>query len=362
MKCIFVLKLLRFCSSCIDPTIQRNPSTKAQELQMTILSRRHFGATTLATLVSVAWPMATVAQTSGANRKILVGYPAGGTLDLTARRVADAWRKQGTSTIVDNRSGAAGRIANAMLKRERGDGNTLLCTHTSALSIYPHVYTNLMYDAAADFVPITPVVSATCALAVSTAVPASVKTLADYVKWVQLSPIHAMYASPAAGSMAHFLGFQLSEAAHLKLQHVGYRGSAPAMNVLLGGQIPAYLGFVADFLPHLQSGKVRILAVSGDKRSRFMPEVATFVEQGFPAISAIETYGIFAPPGTPEAEVNSIYASVLAASKDTALVSGFEAVGLEVLTLEPKAYEKYIRQERDKWGPVVKASGFRSEG
>jgi tripartite-type tricarboxylate transporter receptor subunit TctC len=325
------------------------------------LTRRHFGATSLATLVSVAWPLGAFAQSAAGNRKILVGYPAGGTLDQTARRVAEAWRKQGSTTIVDNRAGAAGRIANAMLKRERGDGNTLLCTHTSALSIYPHVYTKLMYDAVADFVPITPVVSATCALAVSNAVPASVKTLADYVKWVQLSPSHAMYASPAAGSMAHFLGFQLSEAAQLKLQHVGYRGSAPAMNDLLGAQIPAYLGFVADFLPYLQSGKVRILAVSGDKRSRFMPGVATFAEQGFPAINGIETYGIFAPPDTPEAVVNSIHASVLAATKDAALIAGFEEVGLELLTLTPKAYERHIQQERDKWGPVVKASGFRSE-
>jgi len=328
---------------------------------MKTLSRRHFGTTSLATLISVAWPLGALAQSAAGNRKILVGYPAGGTLDQTARRVAEAWRKQGSTTIVDNRAGAAGRIANAMLKRERADGNTLLCTHTSALSIYPHVYTKLMYDAVADFVPITPVVSATCALAVSNAVPASVKTLADYVKWVQLSPSHAMYASPAAGSMAHFLGFQLSEAAHLKLQHVGYRGSAPAMNDLLGAQIPAYLGFVADFLPYLQSGKLRILAVSGDKRSRFMPGVATFAEQGFPAINGIETYGIFAPPGTPEAVVSSLHASVVAATQDAALIAGFEEVGLELLTLTPKAYERHIQQERDKWGPVVKASGFRSE-
>jgi tripartite-type tricarboxylate transporter receptor subunit TctC len=324
-------------------------------------SRRHFVATGLASLVSMSFPLAAVAQVSSMDRKILVGYPAGGTLDQTARRIAEVWRKQGTSTIVDNRAGAAGRLANAMLKREPGDGKTLLCTHTSALSIYPHVYSKLMYDAVADFVPITPVVSSTCALAISGAVPASVRTLADYVKWVRLSPDHAAYASPAAGSMAHFLGFQLSEAATLKLQHVGYRGSAPAMNDLLGAQIPAYLGFVADFLPYLQTGKLRILAVSGDKRSRYMPGVATFVEQGFTAINGIETYGIFAPPGTSETLVNAIHASVLAATKDAALVSGFEEVGLELLTLSPKAYAAYIRQERDKWGPVVKASGFRSE-
>ncbi|WP_137920324.1 tripartite tricarboxylate transporter substrate-binding protein [Hydrogenophaga sp. 2FB] len=328
---------------------------------MNTLSRRHFGAGGLATLAAAAWPMATWAQASGSPRRLIVGYPAGGTLDQTARRVAEAWRKAGTTFIVDNRSGAAGRLANSQLKRERGDGNTLLCTHTSALSIYPHVYTKLMYDAVADFVPITPVVSATCALAISNAVPPSVKTLADYAKWVQQSPDRAMYASPAAGSMAHFLGFQFSEAAHLKLQHVGYRGSAPAMNDMLGGQIPAYMGFVADFLPYMQSGKLRILAVSGEKRSRFMPGVPTFPEQGHGAITGIESYGIFAPPGTPEAMVKTLHDEVLASTRDQTLVAGFEEVGLELFTLTPKAYERYIQTERDKWGPVVRASGFKSE-
>ncbi|MGQ3004388.1 MAG: tripartite tricarboxylate transporter substrate-binding protein, partial [Hydrogenophaga sp.] len=125
---------------------------------MNTLSRRRFGATSLAALAATAWHPASWAQTTV--RRLLVGYPPGGTLDQTARRVAEAWRKQGASFIVDNRAGAAGRVASAQLKRERADGNTLLCTHTSALSIYPHVYTKLMYDAVADFVPISPVVSA----------------------------------------------------------------------------------------------------------------------------------------------------------------------------------------------------------
>ncbi len=326
---------------------------------MNTLSRRRFGATSLAALAATAWHPTSWAQNNV--RRLIVGYPPGGTLDQTARRMAEAWRKQGATFIVDNRAGAAGRVASSQLRRERADGNTLLCTHTSALSIYPHVYTRLMYDAVADFVPIAPVVSATCALAVGNAVPASVKTLADYVKWVRQSPAHAMYASPAAGSMAHFLGYQFSEAASLQLQHVGYRGSAPAMNDLLGGQIPAYLGFVADFLPYLQSGRLRILAVSGEKRSRFLPAVPSFPEQGYAALTGVESYGLFAPPGTPEATVKTLHEAVTAATRDEALVAGFEEVGLELFTLSPKAYERYIQTERDKWGPVVRASGFKSE-
>ncbi|GAB3655911.1 tripartite tricarboxylate transporter substrate-binding protein [Ramlibacter alkalitolerans] len=324
---------------------------------MQTLSRRRFARLAIAA-PAAAWLLPALAQTG----KLLVGYPAGGTLDTTARQLAEAWRKQGRLYIVDNRAGAAGRIANSQLKRERADGNTLLCTHTSALTIYPHVYSRLMYDAAADFLPVSPLVSATCAFAVSSAVPADrVKTLDDYVRWLRANPGAGIYASPAAGSMAHFLGYQFSEARKLKLQHVGYRGSAPAMQDLLGGQIPAYFGFVADFLPYLQQGKARILGVTGDKRSRFLPGVPTFAEQGLAAIRGVETYGVFAPPGTPPATVAALHEALVAASKDGSLVAAFEQVGLDTFTLAPQDYAALVRREREAWGPVVRASGFRSE-
>lgn len=327
---------------------------------MNPLHRRAFMRIATAVPV-VAWLPPGLAQTGSGTGRLLVGYPAGGTLDTTARQLAEAWRKQGRPFIVDNRVGAAGRIASSQLKRERPDASTLLCTHASALTIYPHVYTKLMYDAATDFVPVSPLVAATCAFAVSSNVPASVRTLNDYVAWIRRTPDKATYASPAAGSMAHFLGFQLSEAAGLKLQHVGYRGSAPAMQDLIGGQIPAYFGFVADFLPYMQQGRVRILGVAAEKRSPFMSGVPTFMEQGFPTIRGGETYGVFAPPGTPEASVRSVYEAIVAASKDPDLRASFAQVGLETVTLPPQAYARSIQRERESWGPIVRASGFRSE-
>lgn len=262
---------------------------------MTAISRRAFARFAM-TLPATGGILSAFAQTGGSTGKILVGYPAGGTLDTTARHLAEAWRKQGRLYIVDNRAGAAGRVANGQLRREKPDGSTLLCTHTSALTIYPHVYSRLPYDPATDLLPVSPLVAATCAFAVSSAVPANVQSLQAYVDWVRRTPGAANYASPAAGSMAHFLGYRLSEAGGLKLQHIGYRGSAPAMQDLLGGQIPAYFGFVADFLPYLNQDKVRILGVAADKRSPFLPKVATFSEQGFAKVQGAETYGIFAPP------------------------------------------------------------------
>jgi tripartite-type tricarboxylate transporter receptor subunit TctC len=345
-------------SRCAMTIIRRITTLKRKRLAMhPPLTRRAFSR--LALLLPTAAALPAVSQ-AGPGR-LMVGYPAGGTLDATARRVADAWRKQGRNFLVDNRAGAAGRIANSQLKRERADGTSLLCTHTSALTIYPHVYTKLMYDAAADFVPVSPIVAATCAFAVSTAVPASVRTLQEYVSWVKQHSAHASYASPAAGSMAHFLGYRFSELAGLKLQHVAYRGSAPAMQDLMGGQIPAYFGFVADFLPYIQQGKVRILGVTGDQRSRFMQASPTFEEQGYAGVKGTETYGIFAPPGTPEAVVKSIYDAVAAAARDNALLAGFEQAGLETYTLTPQEYTRLIQRERDAWAPIVRASGFRSE-
>lgn len=310
---------------------------------------------------AASWLPTLFAQSGAPTGKLLVGYPAGGTLDTTARQLAEAWRRQGRHYIVDNRVGAAGRIASSQLKRERPDASTLLCTQTSALTIYPHVYAKLQYDAAADFAPVSPVVIAQCALAVSSAVPASVKTVQDYAAWLQRSPTDAAYASPAAGSMAHFLGHQLSEATNLKLQHVAYRGSAPAMQDLLGAQIPAYFGFVADFLPYLQQGKVRILGVAGETRSVFMPGVPTFIEQGFPKIRGSETYGVFAPPGTPEATVRALHESIALAAKDPLLQAAFAQAGLEPFTQPPQEYARTIQRDRELWGPVVRASGFRSE-
>ncbi|WP_255481769.1 tripartite tricarboxylate transporter substrate-binding protein [Ramlibacter pinisoli] len=324
------------------------------------MNRRAFARLAMA-VPAASWLLPSFAQTGAGVGKLLVGYPAGGTLDTTARQLAAAWRKQGRQYIIDNRAGAAGRIANSQLKRERADGGTLLCTHTSALTIYPHVYSRLMYDPAADLLPVSPLVAATCAFAVSNAAPASVRDVPTYVDWVRRMPGSATYASPAAGSFAHFLGYQLSDAAGLKLQHVGYRGSAPAMQDLIGGQIPAYFGFVADFLPYLQQGKIRILGVSGEKRTPFLPAVATFVEQGFPKVRGVETYGIFAPPGTPAGTIQDLHASMVAASQDPALRTAFEQVGLEPLTLTPGEYAKQLQREREFWAPIVRASGFRSE-
>ncbi|OUL98452.1 tripartite tricarboxylate transporter substrate-binding protein [Variovorax sp. JS1663] len=326
------------------------------------LSRRRF-AEYVASLVPASSLLALPAraQPDGAPGRIVVGYPPGGTLDQTARRLAEAWRTQNRAYLVDNRPGAASRIATAQMKRERADGSVVLCTHTSAMTIYPHVYTKLAYDPLRDLRPVAALAAATGVLAISAAVPAEVRTLADYVRWLKANEAGRHYASPAAGSLAQFLGFRFSQASGVPLGHVAYRGSAPAMQDLLGGQVPAYLGFVGDFLQYLGSGKLRLLAVTSERRSRFLKDVPTFAEQGFGTVVGVEGYGLFAPAGTPDETVTALAAATRTAAADKALISGLEQVGLETAYVGPAEYMKTIAAEHEKWKPIVAASGFKAD-
>jgi tripartite-type tricarboxylate transporter receptor subunit TctC len=330
---------------------------------MTEISRRRF-AKYVASLVPVPAMLAATparAQPDGAPGRIVVGYPAGGTMDQTARRLAESWRAQNRAYLVDNRPGAAGRIATAQMKRERADGSVVLCTQTSAMTIYPHVYTRLSYDPVRDLRPVAALASSTCVLAVSAAVPTEVRTLADYVVWLKANEAGRSYASPAAGSLAQFLGFRFSQAAGVPLAHVPYRGSAPALQDLLGGQVPAYLGFVGDFLQYLGSGKLRLLAVTSERRSRFLKDVPTFAEQGFGSVVGVESYGLFAPAGTPDAVVSALAAATRTAAADKALAGGLEQIGLEAAYVGPAEYVQTIAAERERWKPIVAASGFKAD-
>ena len=157
---------------------------------------------------------------------------------------------------------------------------------------------------------------------------ASVKTLADCVRWARTSSAGNSNASPAAGSLARFLGYRFEQAAGLKFTHVPYRGSAPTMQDILGGQVPAYLGFVADFLQYVGTGKLRMLAVTGARRSRFMGHVPTFAEQGYGTVVGTETsYGLFVSPQTPDAALATRSDATRHAPMGSALVSGLAQTG-----------------------------------
>jgi tripartite-type tricarboxylate transporter receptor subunit TctC len=326
-----------------------------------MLNRRHLIAS--AALAAATFTPLAQAQTAiDKTARIVVGFPAGGSTDVVARLLADQLRgTYATTVIVDNKAGAGGRIGAQAVKTGDADGSQFLLTPASILTIYPHVYKKLGYDSLADFTPVSTVASVTFAFSVSSAVPASVKTVADYVAWAKANPKEANFGSPAAGATPHFVGTMLGKAAGVQLNHIPFKGGAPLVSDLLGGQIQSGVNVLPEVLPHAQSGKLRILAVSGTKRSRFLPNVPTFAESGFKDVAADEYFAVFAPAKTPADVVAKLNAAIQQALKAKPMVEGLEKLSFEVEGQSPAEFGKLVKSELDRWGPVVKASGFSSE-
>ncbi|HEU0200899.1 MAG TPA: tripartite tricarboxylate transporter substrate-binding protein, partial [Burkholderiaceae bacterium] len=217
--------------------------------------------------------------------RFLYGFPAGSSGDIVARRVAEkltgsAYARH--APIVENKPGAGGRIALELLKSALPDGSTLALSPFSATSIYPHVYSKLNYDPSKDFTPVSIAALMFHGLAVGPLVPASVKSVKDFLAWAKANPKDASYGSPAAGSTPHFIGALLGLNSNVDLKHVPYRGSVPGVTDLVGGQIASMVTPSGDFIAYSKAGRLRVLATSGSKRSPFLPDVPTFAEQGFP--------------------------------------------------------------------------------
>jgi tripartite-type tricarboxylate transporter receptor subunit TctC len=296
--------------------------------------------------------------------KIINGFPAGGTADATSRRVGDklagsAYTKN--PGVVENKTGAAGRIACEAVKNANPDGSTLLLTPYSMMSLYPHIYAKLSYDPVKDFAPVVIASSLTHGLAVGPLVPDSVKTVKDYLAWAKANPKDASYGSPAAGSTPHFLGALLGLNNNVDLKHIPYRGSIPGVADMIGGQLASMFTPHGDFLANHKAGKIRILATSGAKRSPFVPEVPTFVESGFPDLVVEEWFGFYAPARTPASVVANANAAINAALKDKTLIDSLAIQGLIPVGGTSEEMARSQRAEYDRWGPLIKRIGFTAE-
>jgi len=327
------------------------------------MTRRHFITSVAATaLTSALTPLSAWSQKLN-RTSVVVGFAPGGTTDVVARRIADKLGTTGfaSTAIVDNRSGAGGQIACSFVKNAAPDGTALLCTPYSCMVIYPFVYNKLPYDPLKDFVPVSIAASTTQAMAVGPMVPASVKTVAQYLDWVRANPHRSGYGSPAPGSTSHFLGALLGMESGLPLVQVPYRGAAPGIADLVAGQIPVMFTTTGDLLPHLQAGRVRMLATSGRTRSPFAPDVPTFTEQGLDKLYSEEWFGFYAPAHTPAAVVKAANTAVLAAVRDKAVVDALAVMGLTAVGSTPEAMAESQKTESERWGPLVKKIGFTAE-
>ena len=296
--------------------------------------------------------------------KIVNGFPAGGTADTTSRRVGE--RLAGTqytknAAVVENKTGAGGRIAVETVKNAAPDGATLLLTPYSMMAVYPHIYRTLSYDPFKDFIPVVMGSMLTHGLAVGPLVPASVKTVKDYLAWAKANPKDASYGSPAAGSTPHFLGALMGLNNSVDLKHVPYRGSVPGVADLIGGTLASMVTPHGDFLANHKAGKIRILATSGKARSPFVPDIPTFAEQGFPELTVEEWFGFFAPAKTPAGVITNANAAINAALKEKSVIDSLAVSGLVPIGGTADAMAKDLKAQYDAWGPIVKRIGFTAE-
>ena len=295
--------------------------------------------------------------------KILYGFPAGSSGDTVARRVGEKLAGSPytkNTAVVDNKPGAGGRIALETLKAAPADGSVIALAQVSALANYPHIYSKMNYTAQ-DFAPISIGAVMQHGLAVGPMVPASVKTVKDFLAWAKANPKDASYGSPGAGSTPHFLGALLGINSDVELKHVPFRGSIPGGTDVVGGQIAAMVTPHGDFIAHAKSGKLRILATSGPKRSPYVPDVPTFAEQGFPELTTEEWFGFYAPAKTPKAVLTAANAAINAALADKAVIDSLAIVGLIPRGSTMEEMAKSQESETKYWGPLIKKIGFTAE-
>ena len=294
--------------------------------------------------------------------RIIVPFPAGGGTDVLARLVADKLRgNYAPAVIIENRVGASGRTGVEAVKNAERDGTTLLFVPDFLMTVYPNSFKKLSYDPLADFIPIALVARSALAFAAGPALPAEVKTVREYVEWAKANPKQASYATTAAGGTPHFVGVMLARDAKVELTPVHYKGGAPALQDLMGGQVPVSINPLSEVLPQLGGGKVRVLAVTSAQRSRFLADVPTLVESGYPDIAIAPWLGFFAPAKTPADIVKRLANGIADATAHGDVQRSLLKMGLDAVAMTPVGFAAVVKDELERWGPIVKASGFSAE-
>jgi tripartite-type tricarboxylate transporter receptor subunit TctC len=290
--------------------------------------------------------------------RILVGYPAGGAVDVVARQVAEEMRALGYNAVVENKTGAAGQLATDAMLAAPADGSTVVFMPGDNVTIFPHVYSSLRYGIA-DLKPLAGVCAFTFGLGVGPGTPA--RTLKEFVDWAKAHPGKASYGSPGAGTAMHFLGVMFARQAGIDFQHVPYRGGAAAMTDVLGGNIPALASTLPNLVAHHKSGKLRILAFSGDQPVASLPSVSTFKDLGYPELQISEVFGLFASSKTPLPLQAELEKAIVTAAKSPRLVAALEKLEFDSVVLNSVDFSRKLKADFERWGPVIKATGYTAD-
>ncbi len=290
---------------------------------------------------------------------MLVGFAPGGGTDTAARIVAKKVSSaMGQPVVVENNAGAGGNIANEILARATPDGHMILLSSVGSLAVAPHIVANLAYNPLRDFAPLTMAVTFPNVLVVHPSVPA--KTVGEFVKMAAAKPGTVNYGSSGIGGAGHLAGELLAMVANVQMIHVPYKGGAPAMADLLGGQIMSIFSAPPTAIPHIKAGKIRVLAVTGPARSASMPEVPTVAESGFPGYEALNWYCYLAPGKTPRDIVQRWNRELVAVLSDNETRTQLLSHAMDPAPGTGEALQKYIEREYAVWGKVVKTAGITS--
>lgn len=292
--------------------------------------------------------------------RIVVPWTAGGTADTLARIVGQYMGASfGQQVIADNRPGASGQIGTELVAKSPPDGYTLVLATTAPNSTAPSLYSKLAYDPLKDFAPVSVIALTFYVLSVNPAVP--VKTIPELVQLAKAHPGQLNFSSPGNGTPNHLSGEMLKTMAGIQMQHIPFKGSAQAIAGVIGGQIPLNFENIAVVLPYIKAGKVRALGVTSARRNRFLPEVPTIAESGYPGFESVGWFGLMAPAATPRDVLNKLNAETVRLLNLPEVSARILGLGAEVKPTSIAEFETFNREQIAKWAKVIKESGARAD-
>jgi len=292
--------------------------------------------------------------------RVVVSYAAGATNDIVARAVAQrlstAYRQ---AFIVENKTGANGTLGTAFVLKEPADGYTVLLGNTSLLAIHPSLFTSLPYDPLKDFQAVSIIAESPTVLVVNAALP--VRTVKELVAYSKANPKSVAYGSPGSGTPFHLAAELFNSQTGTTMLHVPYRGAAPAVVDLLGGQIQVMFDNTPNVLQHIRSGKLRALAVTSEARLPQLPDVPTMAESGYSGAESSSFFAFVVAKGTPPAIIQNLSAKVAEVLKDPAIRTQLTELGAQAVGSSPAQASQYLNEQAAKWAKVVKASGAKAD-
>jgi tripartite-type tricarboxylate transporter receptor subunit TctC len=293
--------------------------------------------------------------------RMVIAFPPGGPTDFVGRLVADKMKDAlGQPVVIENRAGANGAIGADFVAKSEPDGHTIFLTTVGAVAITPNMRTDLPYDTLRDFVPITLVVRNTTILVVKPETQAN--SAKDFAAAAKQKPGAIPFASTGVGSMPHLALELYQSSANIKFVHVPYRGAAPALTDLLGGQVQALFADLPVLMAHIQGGRLKPLGAASGQRNPKLPNVSTLIEQGYPNTVADNWYGLLAPAKTPPAVIAKLNAAMVGALNDPAVRGKLVESGAVPSPTTPAQFGQLLKDELARWGAVVKSKGIKEPG